>query len=316
MTDTERTAGGSALGGGPGTRLVNVPVEVGDDAAEPIALAAGESGSRAVADVFDDARLYDIETGRHTEDIPYWEQLIDELRPASVLELGCGTGRLLRPIARRGLAHRPDFRLVGLDLSAALLAVARQRIGADPEFRDVLRLVEADMSDFALEERFDLVIIAFNGLGFVVGPGRQRACLHAAQRHLAPGGRLAIDLIVPRVSYLAVSERTSPVRLGEDLHDPAPGVARLLRYDTERYDPVRQVDDSIYQYELHHTDGRVERFSRDLSWQMTFPNELELLMEDAGLRVTERYGDYERSPFDRTSHLYLWIATGADDPAS
>jgi len=298
MTDTERTPGAT------GTRMVNVPVE------------AGEVRSSAVADVFEDARLYDIETGRHTEDIPYWERLIDELRPASVLELGCGTGRLLGPIARRGLAHRADFKLVGLDLSAPLLAAATERIGSDPELRVAVRMVEADMSDFALEERFDLVIIAFNGLGFVVGPGRQRACLHAVRRHLAPKGRLAIDLIVPRVSYLAVSERTSPVRLGEDLHEPAPGVARLLRYDTERYDPVRQVDDSIYQYELHHADGRVERFSRDLSWQMTFPNELELLMEDAGLRVTERYGDYERSPFDRRSPLYLWIATGADDPAS
>ncbi|MEP7081574.1 MAG: class I SAM-dependent methyltransferase, partial [Chloroflexota bacterium] len=265
---------------------------------------------------FDDARLYDIETGRHTEDIPYWERLIDELRPASVLELGCGTGRLLGPIARRGLAHRAEFRLVGLDLSAPLLEAARERIGADSELRGIVRLVEADMSDFALEDRFDLVIIAFNGLGFVVGPGRQRACLHAVRHHLAPGGRLAIDLIVPRVSYLALSERTSPVRLGEDLHDPAPGVTRLLRYDTERYDPVRQVDDSIYQYELQHADGRVERFSRDLSWQMTFPNELELLMEGAGLRVTDRYGDYERSPFDRRSPLYLWIAAAADDPAS
>jgi hypothetical protein len=120
---------------------------------------------------------------------------------------------------------------------------------------------------------------------------------------------------VPRVSYLALSERTSPVRLGEDLNDPAPGIARLLRYDTERYDPVRQVDDSIYQYELHHTDGRVERFSRDLSWQMTFPNELELMMEDAGFRVTERFGDYERSLFDRRSSLYLWVAEAADDRA-
>ncbi len=291
MSDTERT-------------LVNVPVEVGGDAT-----------SSVVTDVFDDARLYDIETGGHTEDIPYWERLIDDLRPGSVLELGCGSGRLIGPIARRGLAHRADFRLVGLDLSAPLLAAARERMHTEPELRDVVRLVEADMSDFALEERFDLVIIAFNGLGFVVGPGRQRACLHAVRRHLAPGGRLAIDVIVPRVSYLALSERTSPVRLGEDLHDPSPGVARLLRYDTERYDPVRQVDDSIYQYELQYTDGRVERFSRDLSWQMTFPNELELLMEDAGLRVTERYGDYERSPFDRRSFLYLWTAEGADTPA-
>ena len=304
MTEKQRTAGEPALGGAATTRLVSVPVEVGEAAsAEPAATAMG---------LYDDARIYDIENGQHTEDIPYWEALIDELQPASVLELGCGTGRLFAPIARRGLAHRADFTLVGLDLSAPLLAEARQRIGADPELRDAVRLVQADMSDFALEERFDLVIIAFNGFGFVIGPEKQRGCLQAVRRHLAPDGRLAIDVIVPRVSYLALSERTSPMRLGVEVRDPAPGLTRLLRYDTERYDPLRQVDDSIYHYELHYADGRVERLVRDLAWQMTFPNELELLMEYAGLRVTERYGDYDRSPFDRRSNLYLWIAAGAD----
>lgn len=303
MTETQRPGGQPALGGAKPTRLANVPVEVGDAAAGPAATVMG---------LYDDARIYDIENGRHTEDIPYWEALIDERQPASVLELGCGTGRLLAPIARRGLARGAEFKVVGLDLSTPLLAAAQQRIDADPDLRDTVRLVHADMSDFALEERFDLVIIAFNGFGFVIGPERQRSCLQAVRRHLAPGGRLAIDVIVPRVSYLAVSERTSPMRLGVEVRDPAPGVTRLLRYDTERYDPLRQVDDSIYHYELHHADGRVERHVRDLAWQMTFPNELELLMEYAGLRVTERYGDYERSPFDRRSNLYLWVAQ-ADD---
>lgn len=287
-------------------QIVNVPIGPIDGIGDSTR-AAGTTG------LFDDARLYEIETARHAEDVPYWERLVDELRPASVLELGCGTGRLLGPVTRRGRAHHAGFRLVGLDLSDALLEVAAERVGTDAELRDSVHLVRGDMSDFALDERFDLVIIAFNSLGFVVGADRQRRCLDAVRRHLAPGGRVAIDLIVPKVSYLAASERTSPVRLGEDLRDPAPGVARLLRYDTERYDPVRQVDDSVYTYELHHADGRIERLVRDVAWQMTFPNELELVFAAAGLRVMQRYGDYARSPFDRTSHLYLWVAGRAED---
>jgi SAM-dependent methyltransferase len=305
MTAKQGTGAARATDAVAPAQIVNVPIDPIDGIGAPSRTAA--------TGLFDDARLYEIETARHAEDIGYWERLIDELRPASVLELGCGSGRLLGPIARRGRAHDPAFRLVGLDLSAALLEVAAGHVASDPELRETVSLVRGDMSDFALDEQFDLVIIAFNSLGFVVGPDRQRRCLDAVRRHLAPGGRLAIDLIVPKVSYLAVSERTSPVRLGEDLRDPAPGVARLLRYDTERYDPVRQVDDSIYTYELHHTDGRVERMVRDIAWQMTFPNELELVIESAGLRVTQRYGDYERAAFDRTSHLYLWVAARAED---
>lgn len=311
MSDT-RSHDAPALGGVVGRRLTNVPIEVGDPALEPGRLALDGEQAIGVTGMFDDAVLYDIENGRHAEDIPYWERLIDELQPASVLELGCGTGRLFAPIARRGLQQRADFKVVGLDLSAPLLAAAQERIDADAQLRAAVRLVRADMSEFELGERFDLVIIAFNGLGFVVGPNRQRLCLEAVRRHLAPSGHLAIDLIVPKVSYLAVSERTSPVRLGEDLRDPAPGVARLLRFDTERYDALRQVDDSIHQYELNYDDGRAERFVRDLAWQMTFPNELELLMYHSGLRVTERFGDYERSPFDRRSNLYLWVAEAAE----
>ena len=261
--------------------------------------------------VVDEAELLDAEIGAFTADIGYWESLIDSLRPERILELGCGTGRLLIPLAKRALGHRPGARVVGLDISQPLLDAAAARLVSEPDVAAAVKLVHGDMTKFDLDEQFDLIVIAFNGFAFVIGQEGQLGCLQAVRRHLAPEGRFAIDLLVPQVVWLAVSERTAPLRLDFDLADPSPAMRRLLRYGTERYDPVRQVDDTIYHYEIYATDGSVERKTIDLAWQMIFPNELRLLLPLSGLQVVEQFGDYDRGPFDRRSRQYLWVAAAS-----
>jgi SAM-dependent methyltransferase len=262
-------------------------------------------------DVVDEAELLDAEIGAFTADIAYWESLVDLLRPERILELGCGTGRLLIPVAKRALTHRPGARVVGLDISQPLLDAAGRRLASEPDAAAAVKLVHGDMTKFDLDEQFDLIFIAFNGFAFVIGQEGQLGCLQGVRRHLAEEGRFAIDLLVPQVAWLAVSERTAPLRLDFDLADPSPTMHRLLRYGTERYDPVRQVDDTIYHYEIYGPDGSVERKTIDLAWQMIFPNELRLLLPLSGLQVVEQFGDYERGPFDRRSRQYLWVAAAS-----
>jgi hypothetical protein len=64
-------------------------------------------------------------------------------------------------------------------------------------------------------------------------------------------------------------------------------------------------------------DAEIGAFTADVTYweslvdslrQMTFPNELRLLLPLCGLKVTEQYGDYDRSPFNRESRQYLWVA--------
>jgi SAM-dependent methyltransferase len=261
--------------------------------------------------VVDEAELLDAEIGAYTADVAYWESLVDTLRPERILELGCGTGRLLVPVAKRALSHRPNARVVGLDISQPFLAAAARRLKSEPDAALAVELLHGDMTQFDLGREFDLIFIAFNGFAFVIGQDDQLGCLQAVRRHLAPEGRFAFDFLVPQVAWLAVSERTAPMRLDFDLSEPSAAIRRILRYGTERYDPVRQVDDTVYHYEIHASDGTIERQTIDLAWQMTFPNELRLLLPLSGLRPVEQYGDYDRSPFDRRSRQYLWVAAAS-----
>ena len=261
--------------------------------------------------MYDDVAAYEASDGVFAADIPYWERLVDELKPHRILELACGTGRILEPVARRGLTVDPGCRIVGLDLSAPFVARARERIGAFPGLAAATTVVEGDMTAFELDDRFDLVIVGYNSLAFVVGLDPQLRCLEAIRRHLAPGGRLAIDLVVPNAAALGGWERTTGDRLTLDHADPIPGVRRLIRYEHDRYDPIRQVDQTLYHDEIYLADGEVQRRTADLTWQMVYPRELELMFRVTGFRVVSRWGDYARQPFELGSGQYLWVAEAA-----
>lgn len=98
-----------------------------------------------------------------------------------------------------------------------------------------------------------------------------------------------------------------PIRTEHDHAVPDEGVARFIRNYVDRYDAESQTLTSTYFYEIHHVDGRQDRFIKDLSWHMYFPHELRLLLRLAGLDVVERWGGYDQAPFGSRSRQYLWV---------
>ncbi len=133
--------------------------------------------------------------------------LVDAYEPVSVLDAGCGTGRVAIELARRGR------QVVGIDLDPAMLAVARQKA---PE----LRWVQGDLADpsLPLEPVFDVVVLAGNVLIFVA-PGTEAAVIAHMARQLAPGGRLIAGYSL------------EPGRLTLAEHDAAAAGAGLLLED-------------------------------------------------------------------------------------
>jgi SAM-dependent methyltransferase len=254
-----------------------------------------------------DPDLYDAENADDPAfDLRFWESVVREVAPRRMLELACGTGRLTLPLARLGIAEE----LVGIDSSAPFLERLRERLAGEAEpVREAVRVLEGDMCAPAVDGTFDLVAVPFNSLAYLITREDRLACLRSARALLAPGGRLAFDLIQPRYDFIAEALQPSPP-LRVDVDHPAPeyGVARFLRTYSDAYDAGTQTLRSANRYEIHRTDGRVEHQVGDLDWHIYFPEELELLLEAAGLTVVERFGDYDRGPWTATSRRYLWLA--------
>jgi SAM-dependent methyltransferase len=254
--------------------------------------------------VWNDPDLYDLENADDPAfDLAFWESVVRELAPRRLLELACGTGRLTLPLARLV----PE--VVAVDRSAPFLERLRSRLSAG----DPVTVVEGLMQAPPVSGPFDLVIVPFNSLAYLTEPADRLACLRAVRSLLAPDGRFAFDLVAPRYDFLAEAVgRPSPLRVDADHPAADAGVKRFLRSYTDTYDPSSQTLRSTNRYEIFFADGRVEHRITDLDWHIYFPGELELLLEAAGLTVVERYGDYDRGPWNAASRRYLWLAAGHD----
>lgn len=208
-----------------------------------------------------------------------------------VLEVGCGTGRVLIPVARSGIE------IVGLDLSPHMLAVCRQSLAREPaEVQSRVQLVEGDMRDFELDRAFALVSIPFRPFQHLTTVEDQLACLRTIHRHLIPAGRLVLDLFNPSIPYLVDPGRSE--EFGDEPAFAMPDGRRILRRAriTGR-DYFHQMQDTELIYYVTHPDGRHERLVHSFPMRYLFRFEAEHLLARCGFEVEALYADYDRSPY-------------------
>jgi SAM-dependent methyltransferase len=208
-----------------------------------------------------------------------------------VLELGCGTGRVLARIAEDGHA------CTGLDASPAMLEKLRARA---PSVRAVL----GDMRDFDLGgARFALIYSAFRAFQHLLEVEDQLACLARVRAHLLPGARFAFDVFNPRLDLLA-SDDESDV---EDLRFEQDG-EQIVRYARVVRDRARQQLHVAFRYERH-AGGRVVGDAHTATTMRWFHRyELLHLMHRAGFAEVAIHGDFDGSPVGPDSPALVVVA--------
>jgi len=237
-----------------------------------------------IADLYDHVTLYN---GR--PDVGFY---VDAARESGgpVLEVGCGTGRVLLPTARAGIS------VVGLDLSPQMLGICRRQIAAEPrEVQARIDLRQADMRDFNLSRTFRLATIPFRPFQHLTTVEDQFACLASIRRHLEPGGRLILDLFNPFLEALVKPP-------GEERDEEPPfhtpdGRRVVRRYRLVSEDRFHQVNRGELIYYVTHPDGREERLVHAFAMRYLFRFEAEHLLERAGFVVEHLYAGFDKGAY-------------------
>lgn len=252
------------------------------------------------------AELYDtISTGLEGDVQFYLEEA--ERSGSPVLELGCGTGRILIPIAEAGIE------VVGLDAAPSMLAVARQKVAALPrETQACIQLIEGDMKRFDLEQRFSLILIPFRAFLHLLRVEDQKqalACIHA---HLIEGGRLVFNVFDPRLEIIAAYAGpmgAALTRMKEFVH-PQTG-HRMIVWCTRRYSCEEQIvtEDRLIE-ELDVSGQSLSRRYATLTLRWVYRYEMEHLLSRCGFEAEALYGNFSRGAFQH-GHEQVWVARRA-----
>jgi SAM-dependent methyltransferase len=194
-----------------------------------------------------------------------------------VLELGCGTGRVLLPIAALGIP------CVGVDASPAMLAALRAK-NPPPN----LELVESRMETFDLGgRRFRLVTSPFRAFQHLLDVEAQLAALANIRRHLAPGGAFAFDVFDPKLAWLAAPAEVERL----DATFRRDGV-EIRRFAKTRTDLATQIMEVTFRFEPAEADGDT---TVRLRWFYRY--EIEHLLARAGFTDLTIYGGYDKRPW-------------------
>lgn len=242
------------------------------------------------------ARLYDLMFPGGGPSVDFYRAEADR-QGGRVLELGCGTGQKLIPIASSG------HPCVGLDFSPDMLAEARRKAG---ERGVAVEWVQGDMRAFDLGRTFDFVFIAANSLLHLHAADDVVSCFRSVRRHLAPGARFVFEVFSPSVQQLARADGVRRTRESLSFTDPDRGPVSVDV--AEIYDAAAQVTRGRWFFS---TGSEPDFLVVPLEVRSIFPQELPLLVSLGGLRLAERLGDWSGRPFAADTPLQLCICESA-----
>jgi len=244
------------------------------------------------------ARYYDLDYAAlgYADDIPFYVHLAMYAH-GPVLEMGCGTGRILLPTARAGvLVH-------GLDASADMLAALRRSMASEPpQVQQRVSLTHGDMRTTGVDGRFALVTAPFRVVQHLLEREDQRAWLRNVRRHLTPGDALCFDVFQP--DFVLMTRLGQPT-VELERKDPATG-RRIRRVAQTTPHFETQLLDIRLQWMAENASGAEDLLDTvDFTVRWFTRGEIENLLELEGFRITDYWGSFQRERFGEGSRQQI-----------
>jgi SAM-dependent methyltransferase len=257
-----------------------------------------------VPDPFEDAALYDWEYRRRRDDVSFYTTLADE-RGGPILDLGCGTGRLMLPLLRAGHV------VVGVDRAPAMLARAAARLDRlAPRVRRRALLVRGDLRRLPIAPRrhFQFVVSAFHTIQHLATDRELTRFFAGVARVLHPGGWFAFDTFAPNAQFLRRANAPDDERWARTRFKH-PTTGRPMDYSESYRLDGRQL---VSTFHYRHVDvGSRQRRPRDarveLAHRLLAPAEVQRLLIGTGLTPIASWGGFDGRPLDSETeqHVYL-----------
>lgn len=210
--------------------------------------------------------------------------------PRRVLDAACGTGNVSFELAKRNLD------VTGVDLSPAMIAGAKLKLAAQPEFHGRVRFHEADLTSFDLGETFDSATCLYDSLNYILDPSDLSAAFAHIGNHLEPGGVWVFDMNSDwafRADLFTQSDRAR----GKDLH-----------YDWRaHYNPETRICEVSMEFERHTPKG-IQRFyetHRERAYQLP---EVKEMLDGTGWELEFAFDAYSLNPPHAQSERWYFVA--------
>ena len=254
------------------------------------------------------AQVYDLDLGDKRDDIPMYLRYA-QMQQGPILELACGTGRLLLPLARQG------FEVYGLDNSTAMLELAREKIAKEESsLSGKIVLVHGNMQDVSAhlrpaDRKFKLAFIAFNSFLHLLTHVDQQSALSGIRDVLSDDGLLIIDIFAPHHQILGQEDDT---QIYQHVRHDEPTGATYVRSDRVRRNLAEQTQEVDFIYDIIQAGGAKERIVRTVRSRFVFRYEMELTLEAAGYETVALLGGYDGQPYDYYSGIMVFVTKKSD----
>jgi SAM-dependent methyltransferase len=245
-----------------------------------------------------EAASYDLIDELSDFDDHAFYRLLIESNPGPILDLGCGTGRILAPLVDEGLE------VFGIDVSEKMLAICQEKLGPDiPN----ARLIQGDIRNFALNERFATILVPGFSIQLLLETEDLDACLKTCLRHLKPGGQLVMPMYMPWEMLESGSEQ-APLELRRESDVDEMG-QRYLAWQGWKLDRLEQRLTLTNRFQqLDSSDTVVVEEDRKMTMRWELPFEMQSRLGRIGFAEIDLYGDFLMEAPDQESESVIYVA--------
>lgn len=244
------------------------------------------------------ARFYETEHSSFQEDFPLYERYAKILK-GSILEIGCGTGRITAHLARQG------FKVTGMDISAPMLEIANEKRNT-LALEVSLTFIQEDMCSFQLSEFFKMIIVPLGTFNHLLSKRKQMQCLTCIHDHLLPEGAVIFDLQYGTLQYFL-----------QHLNKESILYESRSKRDILKHRAIAKLGRTNQDLQISHTyevtsDDKVVKKKAATKHHLFYLSEIDLLLRKCELQIVEIWGSYDMQKFCEDSDNLIIVCKRAN----